>query len=125
MRRVRSPTCCSAACFCSEAGRDRKYSVSTSSLGEATEAAEVDLSGSFSGLSRETSLVETSLVDTDHYLDQKREERCSVFCKLGTAPVEPGESFAHTVCLAEWLTAQYVQNPDIDLFSAFFLGLNF
>ena len=106
--------------FCSEASRERKYSVSNSSLGEALETVEVDQSGSISGLSRETSLVET-----DHYLEQKREERCSVFCKLGSSPVEPGESFPHTVCLAEWLTAQYVQNPDIDLFSAFFLGINF
>ena len=52
---------------------------------------------------------------------------CSVFCKWGASKVEPdpGETFPHTVCLAEWLTAQYVQNPDIDLFSAFFLGVNF
>ena len=101
--------------FSSEVGRDRKDSLSTSSL---CEALEVDQSWSVSGLSREASLVEEKR-------EEKREERCSVFCKLGSSPVEPGESFPHTVCLAEWLTAQYVQNPDIDLFSAFFLGINF
>ena len=52
-----------------------------------------------------------------------RDERCSVFCKLGHSGSE--ESFSHSVCLAEWLTEQYVQNPGIDLFSAFFLGVNF
>ena len=58
--------------------------------------------------------------------DRRNErERCSVFCKLGQSPGESEESFSHSVCLADWLTEQYVQNPGIDLFSAFFLGVNF
>ena len=57
---------------------------------------------------------------------EKREERCSVFCKLGVSvPDQPQESFSHSVCLTDWLTAQHLHNPDIDLFSAFFLGVNF
>ena len=57
---------------------------------------------------------------------EKREERCSVFCKLGVSvPDQSQESFSHSVCLTDWLTAQHLHNPDIDLFSAFFLGINF